>query len=771
MSTLFAVCVKQLRDRHNPHPDYVDMVKSTFEKLYAKEGDKVVTANLPSGYGSIIRSGFLDSSIDELIILPIDVYDPSLVDRIRSFAQENNLSLMGKIIPPASGTDYYQIDPELVYINFTAIRSLDNIDWGDRFDTGSADHNIHLNNPVLEQGAYVYSSTNLAQGIVADDGWILFNRILGVGGRIGQLPDTIVPLRVNYFDGLLQKITEVGSSSLEDILDNTQKEYFAITKQVTLAKWQAELESNTVFETTINTHFKTPSVMVENCYMESDYDFTGLQMFKTLNRDSNSRLVFIHTDSDYENNIKNILENWTGTNTDQVVTDPAIIESLDNFYTQYTPAEFTEFWTYCKSIYHMHFQINHLEFLNDIESQCHVNNFIWAGHLGSHPFMLRASKLKLAASEFVYLSSDNRFAVVKVGPRYYSKNVYKQFRMTFRNTQTGAQQAVRYNLEPHLLAQKWARANQYDYLEQECLAEKNYMLQHWEYTPGNPNARDIPALCAELNRYVEIINNYFDGSSDRRVDYHITQYFDPATLDQNILNEIHHHFEILIGQVWNVSEYFKKADLPTSFAIRQLNNLCHEMESLRKPGLSMSHKNWTSYIYFPFIPGYRYKFVESDYDHFERNRHFGDLFLHYAQLGKTPLEAWFGRDEVVGEDNITGLRYLSGEFVVNFTDDISDEDQTRNRMKEDAKFFPWLRSKGQDPESKFTGVGNITIGKFERNDFPGMTAREIMLELFKYDDIYKLELIDYNNNVVAEKILDYTWKDVLDETDPTRNGQ
>jgi hypothetical protein len=321
------------------------------------------------------------------------------------------------------------------------------------------------------------------------------------------------------------------------------------------------------------------------------------------------------------------------------------------------------------------------------------------------------------------------------------------------------------------LAQKWARANQYDYLEQECLAEKNYMLQHWEYGTGNPNARDIPALCAELNRYVEIINNYFDGSSDRRVNYHITQYFDPATLDQNILNEIHHHFEILIGQVWNVSEYFKKADQPTAFAIRQLNNLCHEMESLRKPSVTMTPRHWTAYIYFPFLPGYRYKFVESDYDHFERNRYFGDLFLHYAQLGKTPLEAWFGRDEVVFDENISGLRYLSGEFVVNFTDDISDAEQLHSRLVNDREFFPWLRGRGQDPESKFTSVGNVVIGKFERDDFPGMTASEIMLELFKYDDIYKLELLDYNNNVVAEKTLDYPWKDVLDKTDPTRNGQ
>jgi len=44
-----------------------------------------------------------------------------------------------------------------------------------------------------------------------------------------------------------------------------------------------------------------------------------------------------------------------------------------------------------------------------------------------------------------------------------------------------------------------------------------------------------------------------------------------------------------------------------------------------------------------------------------------------------------------------------------------------------------------------------------------------MIELFNYDDIYRLELIDENGNVVAQKTLDYTWHDVLRQTDPTRN--
>jgi hypothetical protein len=168
------------------------------------------------------------------------------------------------------------------------------------------------------------------------------------------------------------------------------------------------------------------------------------------------------------------------------------------------------------------------------------------------------------------------------------------------------------------------------------------------------------------------------------------------------------------------------------------------------------------------LPGKSYKFVESDYDHFIRAIVFGDLLLHYAQLGKTPLEAWHGQDEVIFDDNVTGLRYLSGEFVVSFGPDIPVATQLKYIAEEDEKFFPWLESRGQDPRSKFTGVGVICVGEFDRSLFPGKAANEIMLELFNYDDIYKLELIGENNTVLAEKTMDYDWRYVLSLTDPTR---
>lgn len=767
MKSVYILSTEQLRASSNPTPEYLELIVDTFKQLYTKQDDTVIVVGYSTAYGRHLKEAFADSAVGEIIIAPVDLCNPDSINKLRQYSQQNNLALVGKIIDPTTPADYFQIDPEFVYINLNPVRALDTIDWGDRFDTTSANHSIHLNQPIIDNGVYVYNTAEAAVGTIANCGWILFNRILGIGARIGQLPDSIIPTRVNYYDALVKNVANIDSAEVSAQLDSVQREYFGITKLAILKKWSEGLVTLSA-DTNIQSGFSNPGQYVENFYMVVDYSFAGLLTLSTLNKDADTRLIFIHTTPEDETAIKHILANWTGTNTDEVSSSASVKEQLTQFYNKFSPSEFVTFWEYCQDRYRAHYQINNTDLLDDLGSQCHANNIVFTADQGDYPSMLKATTIRLAATEFHYTLSDNSKRIVKVGSRYYVKNIYKQFRMTFRNTQTGNTKMIRWNLKDNLLSQKWARCNQYDYLEQECTAEKNYMLQHWEYNPGNPNARGIPALCAEMNRYVKIINDYFDGSSKTRVDYHITQYFDPATLDQNILNEIHHHFEILIGQVWNISHYFKKADGPTTFAIRQLNNLCHEMESLRKDGISKNPKYWSAYIYFPILPGYSYKFVESDYDHFVRDRYFGDLLLHYAQLGKTPLEAWNGKDDEIFDDNITGLRYLSGEFVVNFGGDVSAEEQLKTRLANDRGFFPWLRARGQDPESKFTGVGIICVGKFERDDYPGKTANEIMTELFEYDDIYKIELVDKSDTVVAQMTMDYTWQDVLAMTDPTR---
>lgn len=149
---------------------------------------------------------------------------------------------------------------------------------------------------------------------------------------------------------------------------------------------------------------------------------------------------------------------------------------------------------------------------------------------------------------------------------------YEWFSLTFRNTKTGTQRDVRFLINENPLAQKWASLLK-DILKSKNHLEKNYLLHGWI-----PGPKSLDYLCSGLNGHIEVINHFF-ADRPQGLHYHIPLHFDPHTVDQHILNLIHHDFELLIGQVWDVAKYFKVAPPEVQYSIRQLNNLCHEIEA------------------------------------------------------------------------------------------------------------------------------------------------------------------------------------------------
>jgi len=486
------------------------------------------------------------------------------------------------------------------------------------------------------------------------------------------------------------------------------------------------------------TQFTNPETYVENYYVYG-ISLPGLLAFATLQKASNTRLIFLCDAESEINFIKEALASPNG--------------KVDNLIHYFNSREkFDEFWAYCNSIYKSFFIADSREFFDDLESQCHVNNFLW---LADYDHVEQVRQARLFSSE---ITTDGS-TVEKIGNAYKNTN-YNEFQLTFRSVANNQTKKVRFRINTSFIAQKWARCCHNDYLaDDNATFEKNFMLQNWQYPDNSPVARNIPALCSELNKYVNTINEYFDGSDEeKRPLYNITQFFDPVTLDQQILNEIHHHFELLIGQVWNPAKYFANATLPVMFAIRQLNNLCHEIEGCRQNKIGQGF--WSSYVFFPAMPVRRYKFVESDFDNFTQYEFFGDVFLHYCQLGKTPIEAYHDKDGEIHDENISGLRYLSGECNVMFLKEHSRDLQTQVINNLNNKMFPWLRERNVDPESKFTSIGKIPVAQIIRSDWDSSDSTEsIMLDLFNYDDVYKMELVDFNNNTIASKVLNYTWRD------------
>jgi hypothetical protein len=673
---------------------------------------------------------------DEVLCVPINALEVD-VPAIRAVSIANNAPLVVSEFETGPG-GFFAINKYFVYIDLSFFRANSiNMDWGPEWVSENAIGypTTTLTGNILEKTGSTEYSTSFGPG------WIVLSSVLNANGRVLKYPVE-----------LLDNIASVADSAIRQTAPCAAVDRWMQFVQDTRPSYNGTIPS----PESIVSAFSNTATPVENLYTTAD----SLDAFKVpLSVSREFRAVFFSNSPENIEHIKTIVANWTGTNQAELAVPPHYQTALGEI--NYSV------WQSMTQGYVAYFVFDSAELIEDLETQRHVNNFIFLGNYSLSVRSFIFAGTTLASTEICHQNTTGYYIENKFSTGPYQQDLYKRFRITYRNTQTGFELPTEYDIMPHFLAQKWARAMRHDYLDVETYkVEKNYMLQHWEYDEANINGRSLTQLCSEMNRYVAYINAYFDGSSERRVPYQITQYFDPATVDQQILNEIHHHFELLIGQVWSVSEYYKLADGGTCFAIRQLNNLCHEMESLLRPSFRNSTW-WSAGVYFPSLRVTRYKFIDSDYDHFSQVQNFGDLILHYSQLGKTPMEAFAANDSEVFDDNITGLRYLSGEFDISFRTDTPLAIQQNTIAKHNARAFPWIRSRGQDPESKYTGIGFVKVADFDRSLFPGMTAEQIMGELVKCDDIYKLELIDGEGNVVKEAVLDYTWRDILVLTDPT----
>lgn len=714
--------------------------------------------------------GYLGHSIKninsgEVFIVPVGFQSFDKLLQVRNTAVASNHGLMvSKLAYPTDSSEFYHLtDTNFVaYFNIDLLPHKSQIDFGSPFTF----EEIYIGDSTINQSGVISGGPLVKRNnIKFETGWILIKLFLEAGSTVADCSNIVANASVVDYNNP-KLVTDLISGTYNSDFGCSEEEFTAAANLLSNSSTFNLADLSDI----ISTNYNNASTPLENFYCPAEV--SSFLLLKNYAITSDTRLIFFNKDASAFEKIRTILSQWDGSNEHALtsLTDSDQLQ-LQAFRSKFeTFDSFNSFWSTCRTIYTQWYTFSNLELIDDVESQCHVNNVVVVS-AGFNSLLLNLIKGKRLYSTELLYTADNLFKTEKLGSNVYKHRHYGGFRITFRNTQTGQTQPLDYKIQDFFTAQKWARCMHYDYMLHEAVVvEKNYMLQQWEYDESNPNARSIPVLCSEMNRYIAVINEYFNGSSSRRVDYHITQHFDPATLDQQILNEIHHHFELLIGQVWSISEYYKLADSATCFAIRQLNNLCHEMEYLRRPSLAtqMGTKNpWHSGIYFPFIPTIRYKFVECDYDHFTQLLDYGDLILHYAQLGKTPMEAYAARDEEVFDDNITGLRYLSGEFDVMFKREVPKYIEQAKIDRDNVDAFNWIRARGQDPLSKFTGIGFIPVAKIDRSKWENMTVEQIQLELFKYDDIFKIELFDLDGNLVEGLTLDYTWRDVLKLTDPT----
>jgi len=274
-----------------------------------------------------------------------------------------------------------------------------------------------------------------------------------------------------------------------------------------------------------------------------------------------------------------------------------------------------------------------------------------------------------------------------------------------------------------------------DNLAQQRLLEKNFCFLGFAGTK-----RNLAHLCKELNQSVHQINSFNFDPAYEYIHPFVPEDFqyspnlptgmvfdgDEMTkpglrLKHDACNLLHRHFEELQGTAWELSPFYLQADHRTKYAIRQLNNICHEIEgwveSYRK---SVVDPEWIRPSQITtFLNAPRYDLNDEDFDLFLQNRYkreLGGVYLHWSQIGKTLFEVY--RDE--GGRNlddatcsaITHQRFYSGEFDVEWGKTI-DEGTFGWKKKEMDGFRSWLSENNYDWQDPKLALGYAKIGQVD----------------------------------------------------------
>lgn len=333
----------------------------------------------------------------------------------------------------------------------------------------------------------------------------------------------------------------------------------------------------------------------------------------------------------------------------------------------------------------------------------------------------------------------------------------KKVKIVLRNP-LDKKQKIDYTIEveDHEMAIRW-----YDALR-DLLRNNNYLEKNFCFLGFPDTHRNLDFLCRELNWAKDKINSFFD-------DYRIEEEYRPDTLrsgldlNQDLMNLLHNHFEVLQGTVWGLSDYYKRADYETKFAIRQLNNICHEAESLM---LSQKKKveapEWvrpsqiTTFLNSPrfdYPHEHKRTFDETRYD-----RTFGTVYQHWTQIGKTLYEVYI--DEGGADINqatceaITHLRYYSGEFDIEWARDVTHGGEYPWHTKRMTGFREWLVRNGFDLNDVEYNYGYHSVGQVDiKGSFGTDDYQTVWKTLGEHLDIYQIEV----DGVSAT--YDYCWTD------------
>lgn len=321
-----------------------------------------------------------------------------------------------------------------------------------------------------------------------------------------------------------------------------------------------------------------------------------------------------------------------------------------------------------------------------------------------------------------------------------------QLKLTFRDIYNVLEPyTLEYEIRDSKLGKVWCDHLIENFFLNDHPVEKVYCLKGWQHTWDSQYSRNLDFLCSELNKHIKIINKDMPQHGYPYIDLK----FNVKSLKKrgrDLLNKIHHHFELLIGQLWDPSDWYPLAQEETRYSIRMLNNYCHEIESVLdsiedfNPRFSVGLNGIDSRGRY-FTNKKMSELTLEEYQDFSETRESGTLLLYYAQLGKSHREVFNDKDEEIDKKNISGIRYVTGEFIGNF--------ESGESFREHEEYVKWLQANDFD-------INDPTLA-LEWGVVADLINDVDLEELIKRDDFYQMTLIN-NGQVLHNKTFDYTWR-------------
>ena len=316
---------------------------------------------------------------------------------------------------------------------------------------------------------------------------------------------------------------------------------------------------------------------------------------------------------------------------------------------------------------------------------------------------------------------------------------------------------VHIDVADNSLSRKWLVALN-DIIHNELHLEKNYCWLGW-----TESSRNAEYLCTQINRSIQAINS-------SNLDYRIADFFSPATIiqadldiDHDRMNHLHRYFEDLQGTAGAMSTHYDSADEVTRWHIRQLNLLCHELESLvlsmRKAVQAPEWRRPSQLMCWLRAP--RFELEESDLELFgieTINRKLGGVYVGVNKaVGKHHWEVFNdeGRDSRVNELVTSGLRtqtQAAGDFDIEWA---RDPGAYHWQIHQLAEFREWLARNGFDPADKSLTIGHPQVAQVDlQRSFGTEDYQAIWVQLAQHLDVAAIRTSN------AQATYDYRWSDV-----------